>query len=184
MNIKTKLREVLLEAEKNHKTEYGCLMVYLDIDKKDWKALQDLIDEDDLYTEEAGYGLEDKPHVTILYGLHEDIEDEEIEVDINKIKEPKMRFKDISTFNPKDYDVLKFDVESSDLVKLNKEFREYPHTNSFPDYHAHATIAYVKKGTGKKYAEKMKDMLDIKIEPSKIVYSKANGEKKDYKLKK
>jgi hypothetical protein len=59
----------------------------LDVNKKSWKELQDMIDDDDLYNEEAGdsYGRENEPHVTILYGLHDD-KDKDIEVDIKEIK--------------------------------------------------------------------------------------------------
>lgn len=187
MDIKQKVREVLLEAEKkDHKREYGCLMIFLDIAKKSWKELQDKIADEDLYTKEddSSYGRENEPHVTILYGLHGDIEDKDIEVDINEINEPKISFKDISTFDNDEFDVLKFDVKSGDLTKLNKKFSDgYPNTNKFPDYHPHATIAYLKKGTGKKYAKELKEFVDIAIKPEKIVYSKVDGSKKEYKLK-
>jgi len=49
---------------------------------------------------------------------------------------------------------------------------EYPHTTDYPDYHPHMTIAYVKKGMGKKYAE---DLKDFSITPDKFVYSKIDG---------
>lgn len=187
MNIKQRLREVLLEAEKkDHKREYGCLMVFLDVDKKAWKELQDMIDKDDLYTEkdDDGYGLEDKPHVTVLYGLHGEIEDKDLEVEIHKITEPKISFKNISTFEADKYDVLKFDVASSDLVKLNKKFKEFPHTSTFPNYHPHCTIAYLKKGVAEKYIKKAKDLVKMDMEPEKIVYSKVDGSEKEYKLNK
>ncbi len=187
MNIKKLVRKALLtEAEKkDHKHEYGCLMVFLDVNKESWKELQDMIDEDDLYTEEGdtSYGREDEPHVTILYGLHDDIKDEEIEEDINDIKEPKIAFKSISSFDNPKYDVLKFDVDSKDLTKLNKVFKEYPFTSNFPDYHPHCTIAYLKPGKAAKYIKKAKDLVGMDMEPSKIVYSKADGSKKDYKMK-
>lgn len=187
MDIKNRLRQVLLEVEKkDHKREYGCLMVFLDVDKKAWKELQDMISEDDLYTEDGddGYGRENEPHVTILYGLHGDIEDKDLEVEIDKISEPKIKFEKISTFDNEKFDVLKFDVKSPDLIKLNKKFSEFPHTNTFPDYHAHATIAYLKKGTAEKYIKKAKDLVDMKIENDKIVYSKVDGSKKEYKINK
>lgn len=185
MNIKKELRKALLEAEKkDHKREYGCLMVFLDVDKDKWKELQDMIKDEDLYTEEGddGYGRETDPHVTVLYGLHGDIEDEDIEKDIHEIKEPEIAFKNISAFE-NEYDVLKFDVKSSDLTKLNKLFAEYPHTNKFPDYHPHCTIAYLKKGKAVEYIKKAKDLVDMVITPSKIVYSKVDGGKKEYKFK-
>lgn len=190
MNIKKLVRKALLtEAEKkDHKHEYGCLMVFLDVNEQSWKELQDMIDEDDLYTEEGdrSYGREDEPHVTILYGLHDDIEDEDIEEDINDIKEPKIAFKSISSFDNPKYDVLKFDVESKDLTKLNKVFKEYPFTSNFPDYHPHATLCYVKAGKAEKYIKKLNEFLkdnELEINPSKIVYSKVNGSKKSYQFK-
>ena len=186
MDIKQKLRKALLkENKKDHKHEFGALMVFLDVNEESWKELQDMIDEDDLYTEEGdnSYGREDEPHVTILYGLHDDIKDEEIEEDINDIKEPKIAFKSISSFDNPKYDVLKFDVDSKDLTKLNKVFKEYPFTSNFPDYHPHCTIAYLKPGKAAKYIKKAKDLVDMDMEPSKIVYSKADGTKKNYKLK-
>jgi hypothetical protein len=57
------------------------------------------------------------------------------------------------------YDVLKFDVRyptksGAFLHKINSKLQELPHTNGFPDYHPHSTIAYLKSGSGKKYIEK------------------------------
>lgn len=186
MDIKQILRRALLtEAEKkDHKHSYGCVMVFLDVDNKKWDELQNLINENDLYTEEDdnSYGREDDPHVTILYGLHDDIPDEDIETEIDKIKTPKIEFKNISAFSNDKFDVLKFDVESKDLTKYNKKFIEFPHTSNFPDYHPHVTIAYLKKGKSDKYIKKAKDLLNMDITPDKIVYSKADGSKKNYKL--
>jgi 2'-5' RNA ligase len=186
MNIKQILRERLLnENKKDHKRDYGCLMVFFTIDKKDWDGLQDMISDDDLYTEEGddGYGLENEPHVTILYGLHGDIDDKDIEVDIKEIKEPKISFKNISSFTNDKFDVLKFDVESKELHSLNKKFSKYPNTNKFPDYHPHCTIAYLKPGKSVKYIKEAKDLIKMKVKPSKIVYSKVDGSTKDYKFK-
>jgi hypothetical protein len=55
------------------------------------------------------------------------------------------------------------------LVKL-------PHTTDYPDYHPHSTIAYLKKGKGEKYTDKLKGAEYI-VNPSKIVYSKPDGNK-------
>jgi hypothetical protein len=109
----------------------------LDVNKKkSWKELQDMIDDDDLYNEEAGdsYGRENEPHVTILYGLHDDIKDKDIEVDIKEINSLILNLKIYSLILIMiNLDVLKFDVESEDLNKLNKVFSDYPNTNKFPD---------------------------------------------------
>lgn len=185
MNIKQKLRKLLLEG-RHSDTKYGCIMLYLDIPKKQWKALQDNIDKKDLYEpkDDTGFGLEEDPHITILYGLHNDIKDEDIEKEINKIKDINVKLESVSAFE-NDYDVIKFDVKSDDLTKWNKVFREFPHTNSYPNYHPHCTIAYCKKETAKKYNKILNDYLKdnkLDVKPSLIVYSKANGTKKKYKL--
>jgi hypothetical protein len=43
-------------------------------------------------------------------------------------------------------------VESEDLKRLNAKNRKLPNGNEFPEYRPHLTVAYVKKGEGKKYA--------------------------------
>ncbi len=45
MDIKNVLRKALLEGKhKNHKNKYGCVMIYLDADKKKWSELMEMID--------------------------------------------------------------------------------------------------------------------------------------------
>lgn len=186
MDIKSKLRLALLEAKHKttHKDEYGCVMVYLDVDKDKWDSMLDLIEEDDLYQPEddPSYGKENEPHVTILFGLHSDVPLEDVEGEIDKINEPSIKFGGISSFSNPQFDVLKFDVDSKDLHKLNKNFREFPHTNNFPDYHPHCTIAYLKPKMAEKYIKKLKDSIKIDMTPDHIVYSMADGTKKTYEL--
>jgi hypothetical protein len=59
---------------------------------------------------------------------------------------------------------------------VNAELAKLPHTTNFPDYHPHATIGYLKPGTGKKYVELFKDK-QYEVVPEKIVYSKPGGER-------
>jgi hypothetical protein len=66
---------------------------------------------------------------------------------------------------------------------MNKMFRDLPHTNDYPDYHPHATIAYVKAGTGEKYTKDLSKEDALVVKPNKVVYSKASGEKKEYTMK-
>lgn len=177
MDIKKILRKHLLNEQR---IRYGCVMVYLDVDQDWWDELQNKIDDDDIYdNKENEFGRENEPHVTILYGPHGDIPDEDIEKVIKKLKPPKITLQKISAFE-NEFDVLKFDVESDDLHEMNEKFKKFPYTSDYPDYHPHATIAHLKKGTGKKYF----DILDekIEIEPEKIVYSKADRTKKEYPL--
>ncbi len=141
LDIRSLLRKALLNEGAHKTNKFGCVMVFLKYDQSEWDKLQDLIDKDDLYEPEGetGYGKEKEPHVTILYGLHTDIPDEDIENEINKIKTPKLSLGKLSSFTNPKFDVLKFDVESSDLHKYNKIFRKLPHTNDYPDYHPHCT---------------------------------------------
>jgi len=186
MDIKKILREKLesKDSKKNNKYDYGCVMLYLDVPKSDMKILQDVIDEDDIYHEEDndGFGREDEPHVTILYGIHADVPDEEVEKLIEQIKEPKIELKKVSAFKNDKFEVLKFDVESEDLQELNKKFKSLPHTSTFPEYHPHVTIAYMKKGTCDKYIKKLNDKEPIKVKIKNIVYSKPDRTKKTYKI--
>jgi 2'-5' RNA ligase len=186
MDIKSKLREALLKKPKRQ-YDYGCVMVGLELDTKTWEKIQDMIDEEDIYHgekgEEGGYARELDPHVTILFGVHSDVPDKDVEDLIDEIKKPKLKLQKISSFNNELFDVLKFDVESEDLHKLNAKFKELPHTTSYPNYHPHATICYLKKGSIDKYLDKMKDIEPITVEPNEILYSKPDGTKKKYGIK-
>lgn len=173
--------------EKNnvdHKHEYGCIMLSLPI--KEWQTISLMIAEDDLYEDEkepGKYGLESEPHCTVLYGLHDSISDDEIIERLNNFLPCEIKLENMSLFENEKYDVLKFDVEAGeDLYKMNSSLRELPHTNNYPDYHPHATIAYLKAGSGKKYAQKLSEPIVIK--PDKILYSKVTGEKLEYPFKK
>jgi len=186
--IKETLRAKLLLEKKGDSHSYGCVMLYFKISKGNWKEFQSMIDDEDVYTEDGdqGYGREDEPHVTILYGLHDDIPDSTIEDLIDEIKPTKLVLKEISIFENEKFDVVKFDitgVSEGRLSKMNAKFVELPHTTDFPDYHPHATIAYVKAGTGKKYVQTLSGKDAIVVECNDVVYSKADGSKNKYKLK-
>lgn len=190
MNLKQILREKLEAKEKetnkpSRKNPYGCVMLYLDVNEKEWKALQSKIDEDDIYKgpDGEGFAREYDPHVTILYGIHADVPDSDVEDLIDGITEPDIEMKKISSFTNKEFDVLKFDVKSKDLVKQNKDFKALPHTNDFPDYHPHVTIAYLKKDKVEKYVTELKDIEPIEVKVEKIVYSKPDDSKKNFKVK-
>ena len=183
MNLKKKLREALLKKQKRV-YDYGCVMVDLNMDTNNWNDIQNKIDEDDIYFgdgENGGYGRELDPHVTILFGLHADVKDEKVEELIGKIEKPDLKLKNISSFENKEFDVLKFDIESPDLHILNEKFKTLPHTTDFPNYHPHATICYLKKGLAKKYVKSLSDIKSIEVECSEVLYSKPDGTKKKYK---
>lgn len=187
MNIKGKVRQLLEEASK--RKTYGCVMLYLDVDNDVWKNITDVINKDDLYegdsTQAGEYGVENKPHVTILFGVHADVPDFKIDELLANIKKPKVALKEVSAFlNNPDFDVLKYDISSPDLVALNKEFTDnVEYTTDHPKYHAHATIAYLKKGTAERYIKQLNQKEALDIQPDRIIYSKPDGTDKNYKLK-
>lgn len=120
-----------------------------------WENMLSQIDRHDVYRSGDGtHGLATEPHVTVLYGLHEEVHEDLVCRVCQGVDGPlEVDVKGISTFENEDYDVLKLDVESDLLRKMNKAFRSFPHTNDYDDYKPHMTVAYLKKGTAGKYSD-------------------------------
>ena len=181
-SLKSKKR-LISEGKEGFKKEFGCLM--LDLNIKNWNKITDIIKREDVY-DVPGYGIEDTPHTTALFGFIPDKVAPEDVVEftkkaMGKESKIKVKLKEISMFENKDYDVLKFDVFSVDLHKLNKKLREeFPYKNDYPDFHPHITIAYVKSGSGKKYIKKLKK--DIVFESGNMSYSYPPNEKIKFNL--
>jgi hypothetical protein len=169
----------LFETEGPH--SFGCAMVFFDLPFIE--ALHTIIDEKDLYTEkDENYGFETEPHTTLLYGLHEEV-DSKVVIEYSTPKKfDKIKLLNVSVFKNPKFDVLKMDAEAKWLTEVNKKLTKLPHTNDYPDYHPHATIAYLKKGTAKKYI-KMLNGLEIMVVPKQLVFSTAAGKKTKEKIK-
>ncbi len=171
----------ILEFKSGTMYEYGCLMLYVSL--PNWSDLTKVINKEDLFEpDNERYGVETEPHITILYGVHSDVPDEKV---LNLFKDIDDQDFDIQVigkncFFNKDYDVLKLDISSDKLNQLNKLGKTLPHTDTYPTYKPHMTIAYLKKGEGSKYVEETYSFKINKID--KIVYSKPNGEKIDIPL--
>lgn len=171
--------EFIME-NKNNKYDYGCVMLDLDVDKIGDKA-KEIIDKDDIYLDEnGGKGLEDNYHCTILYGLHSDVDETTVTKIVKEFKYTDVIIHNCSLFENDEFDVLKFDVKyanesDSFLHDCNEKLRKLPHTNSFPDYHPHVTIGYLKSGVGKKYTDKFNESYTVK--PKNVIYSKADKTK-------
>ncbi len=144
-----------------------------------------LIKDADVYTDEndPSYGREETPHVTVKYGLETENSEE-----VRKILESEKPF-DVtlgktSIFENADkpYDVVKIDVDSPELHRLNKLISDNAKvTDTFPDYKPHVTLAYVKKGTGKNYVGN-NSLEGKKISFDSITFSSKNGETVDIPL--
>jgi 2'-5' RNA ligase len=95
-------------------------------------------------------GREKRPHITIKYGLHSSSPDVLKNVELpSKITAVMGK----TSLFENDEDVLKIDIISDDLQRLNKEIiSKTKTTETQNEYYPHATIAYLKKGEGKKYS--------------------------------
>lgn len=84
---------------------------------------------------------------------------------------PTMEEFDLSCFENSEYDVVILELKDNEikrvLNKLNKGFSEkYNIQSDYPIYTPHVTLAYVKKGLGKKYLESQ--LLKLVLKPSQI----------------
>jgi len=162
-----------LDDNQEEKT-YGCVM--LDAEISDWEEMHTSgIDPKDVYTKpyDDSYGLEDKPHITVVYGIHEDEIDPEVVFDViqNEMDSITVMVDNISIFDGKEYDVVKYDIPLSKELKKyrNRILKMFPNTQTFPEYHPHMTLAYVKPGEGKKYVKKLEEPFEVTF--NKGVYS-------------
>lgn len=163
--------------EKKQTFKLGCVMAHFDF--PELENIHSKIDPKDIYTEEGdrSYGLEKESHVTLLYGIHSDeVTDDEVFSKIEHVDFKKIQLDTVSIFENEKYDVLKFSAYNDQLPQANKALKQLPFSSDYPDYKPHCTIGYLKPGTGKKYVEMFKD-AHYSIVPTKIVYSKPNGDK-------
>lgn len=113
-------------------------------------AFNKTIPEDDLYNDEEGdKGREDEPHVTVRYGITDTIPDKVIHA-VSHTGPVRIKLGPISKFDNPKYDVLKMDIDSPALHRLNSLVDAHvPVNEGFPTYKPHMTIAYLRKGKGK-----------------------------------
>jgi len=127
--------------------KWAFLMVYY-VMPKYILDIQDLIPEEIVYNK-PGYGFELEAHITLAACLDNDI-------DVNLLKSLTKSYKDysatiinLSKFDSKpEYDVIKCDVLSNQLVDSNKTITDiFTSHSGYKNYRPHMTVAYVNKGT-------------------------------------
>jgi broad specificity phosphatase PhoE/2'-5' RNA ligase len=103
------------------------------------------------YDSLAKDGRESVPHITLMFGFNSP---DPTPVANLLAGEPPIVAKmgKTSLFKNDDADVLKMDVDSPDLHRLNQKVSQLPNGNTHPSYVPHATIAYLHPGEGDKYA--------------------------------
>ena len=73
------------------------------------------------------------------------------------------------------------EAENPTLHGCNFNLRQLPYTSSYPDYKPHMTVAYLKKGEGQKYVERLMDKT-YTVTPTHLIYSKPDGSKIRFEL--
>lgn len=167
-----KLTDIFILENSTSKYKFGCVM--LNFDFPELLSIQERIDPNDIYNieDENGqtYGLEDEPHCTLLYGLHNNVSVKDVKNIINNITYSTCKVHNISIFKNEKYDVLKFEVKGEGLHETNKLLKEFPHTSNFPKYEPHLTIGYLNSGKGEKYVKLFKNEYYWLI-PTEVIYS-------------
>jgi len=99
------------------------------------------------------YAHDLEPHITALYGLHDD-DPEPVRRVVGDFGPIHARVGGVSAFaNPgTPYEVLKLDIDSPDLRRMHALMASrLKNTQTHPEYVPHLTIAYLKPGAAKKY---------------------------------
>jgi len=162
--------------KENVKYEFGCIMGILN--QKASKTLLDiskkLIPNNVLYEEEEDqdYGREKEMHVTCKFGLTKNYSKKDMGKVISHIKPFLISISGITTFNNEKFDVIKIDVKSTMLTKLNKMFSKLPNEDEHPIYRPHITLAYVNPGKGNKF---IREFNSIELIINRIKYSNPIG---------
>lgn len=162
--------------------DFGCAMI--EVPFADWSQITEKIDPSDVYEVDGdrSYGIQENPHVTILYGLHGSVSAEELKAVLERFDgELKVSIAGIGVFENEDFDVVKMNVvPDGGLQQLHDMVSELPNSDQYPEYKPHITIAYVKKGSGKKYEDPSfsREVSDI----SEICYSMPDGSKEYFDI--
>lgn len=151
----------------NRHTEKGCLMARVDptYGPHIVRIGKTAIPPEILYTDpnDPTYGYDEHPHVTLKYGFLPDLQRRDIATILKGVKPFDVILKSLTQFNNDKYDVVKFDVDKDNeqLMELRRRCDQYPNEDSYPDYHPHMTLAYVKKGSFPHIREGLKIKVPI-----------------------
>jgi len=179
-------KQFLVNETRRNKYDYSSLLVELPEEIAD-NAISwgwDHVPNESVFLDpkDPGFGREDDPHITLIYGIHTDnlkevsdlfTEEKEFECKLGKI--------DLFTKSDK-FDVLILGVECEELHRLNRKMRRsLEATESYPVYVPHVTICYMRKGEGRQYIGN-DAFVNEKFTINKIFFSSKTGEKTPIKL--
>ncbi len=134
-----------------------------------------LIPKDILYSpkDDNSYGYETEPHVTVKFGYTPDLTRQQIGEILQFVKSPfYVTLTEISMFKNELFDVIKFTVVSPELMRLRTKADQYPNEDSYPEYHPHMTIAYVRPN---EFKRDLSQKFSIVVPISHFTYNGQNG---------
>lgn len=159
--------------------DYSCVMISLpdniSQEIKSWCKKE--ISNSDVFTEGKMKGRELDIHCTVKYGLlTNNVKD--VEKVVYNFGAIKCKLGEISRFTPheKEYDVVKIDLISENLIQLNKLISKLDNEDEFNIYKPHVTVSYIKSGSNRDMSGR-KDFLGRSFSVSEVIFSPANGEK-------
>jgi len=179
-----KLKKYLNFLKESKKYQFGCIKI--DIQIPNWEDLKNSIEKEDVYIdkEDPTYGIEDNPHLTLLYPVLDNAKWEMIQRELDKLVKNKISLKidGQDVFDSEKFDVVKLTVESTPYLNRIHNYlkKNIPNDFKFPTYIPHITVAFVKKGMGKKYKKDLKLTID---NIDRIKYNTKEGEEFTFKIK-
>lgn len=118
-----------------------------DVSREVFQWGKDNISDDEIDPNEGRQPVDDI-HVTLKYGLH-NCDFTAARNLLQNVGPIDIELGPISLFECDDYDVVKIDVDSPDLHRINNLISSsLPVTDTHPEYIPHVTVSYVKKGAG------------------------------------
>ena len=127
-------------------------------------------------------GVEHEQHVTVKWGLHFQTPTKRMREALRSFGPVTFTFGKTSLFTNPDADVLKIDIDSPDLRRLNKLIsRLAPTHDTHPTYMPHATLAYLKPGRGRKYIDD-KSLAGQSATVDSVVFSGKKGHRETLPL--
>lgn len=141
--------------------ENGCIMLELPI--SNWNEILSTIDEEDIYDVKGGkipFGLQKRPHLTLLYPIKKSITFDQVKPVLDQVVKDQpitVVTKAIEVFEGNNYDILVIKVEDNPYLKrIHNYLSQNIHNYNRHSFNPHITIGYIKKGTGKKYCKDLK----------------------------
>lgn len=163
--------------------DYSCVMIPVPTGVKE-KFLQlskGVIKDEELFIDplDPSFGRAEDPHVTVLYGIHENECIHRIEQVLRDVSPSEFEVLGFGMFDkdPK-HDVIITRVGGRDLFRLNEAMaEEFPdHHNDHGEYKPHITLGFVKKGLGPEILKRVKLLNPrMRVPIQEIEFSRNDG---------